>query len=314
MINQFNLHYNNLKDNFLNELSTLGTKPGTIKLYNTALNHLLSLVESQKISSLNEITSETIQSFAYFLYENKKDNKQRFSSKTQFNYLLFVKKFFLWLVKEKHLTLNPATPIALPKVRTKQSMNFFTSSELQTFYGAIEEKNIIHQRNKIIFKTYYALGLRLAELINLKTADLFLSDRYIIIRKTKTSEERSVPLSFKTASLLKIYTEEIRTQLEKISVPYLFLTKTGKKMASPYVTVEFKKILKKSGINKHLSVHAFRYSIATHLLENGMDIRYIQKFLGHKNIDTTRQYTKVSIENLREVVNTYHPSMRKQNE
>ena len=185
-----------------------------------------------------------------------------------------------------------------------------TVAERDQFFISLTSEMLHKKRNRIIYELYYSLGLRLAELINLEITDLNFEDGYVLIRNTKNKESRSVPIVPNTIQLLQSYLMEIRPELDKKKSPFLFLSVNGNKMEHPNITTDFKQSIEVAGLTKKLSIHSLRYSIATHLLDNGMDIRYVQRFLGHRSINTTKGYTKVTMQTLRHVVDTFHPSMK----
>lgn len=298
---------------FLSCLQAAGLKQGTIKRYHEALRLFHNeILKHYHITKLQNVAADTIQNFMYYLYGRKKqDGSPHYSKKVQLNYLLFIKKFFAYLVREKVIHFNPTVYTLLPKIERTIKFNFFTREELRKFFNAIPITTIVEVRNRIMFEMYYSLGLRQNELLSLKTLDINLDDGYVLISETKTGEQRNLPLIPSIKNILEYYINKLRPVFEKKKSPFLFLSVKGKQMKCPYVSTYFQSIIKKTDIEKRLTIHAFRYSIATHLLENGMDIRYVQKFLGHNDINTTQGYTKVSIQSLKYVVNTFHPVMKK---
>ena len=301
---------------FLEEREAAGLKPRSLDLYRRTLALFLTTLHRRNVQSAEEITAQDVQAHIIFLYEKKtKSGSRHFSRATQAYHVLFLKKFFAFLVHEKAIEKNPAVHINPPRARKSARLNLFTPDELARFFAAMPLGAVVEARNRVIFELYYSAGLRLGEIIHMKNACLNLEDSFLAVRQTKTGEDRSVPLVTYAAKWLAYYLAHIRPRLDRNhTAPWLFLSLKGKQLSDVYLSEYFKKILAQSGIQKKLTIHAFRYSIATHLLDSGLDVRYIQKFLGHKRLDTTQRYTKVNIARLREIVNTCHPDMKQRRE
>ena len=218
-----------------------------------------------------------------------------------------MKGFFSYLTAEKYLEINPAEQIEAPKLSRKIPV-FLTKAEVQEFLGAIDLSHPQGSRNLAIFEMLYACGLRVSEILQLRLSDLFLSEGFIrVIGKGKKT--RLVPIGPYSIKRLEGYLEnrvsEYQPQLQYEDV--LFLNRRGKSLTRAMIFTLTKQIVEKTRIKKEISPHTFRHCSATHLLENGADLRAIQLMLGHESITTTEIYLHSSVEKLRDTIEKLHP-------
>jgi len=159
-----------------------------------------------------------------------------------------------------------------------------------------------------MIEVLYGCGLRVSELIDLKISNINFKESYLKV-EGKGDKSRFVPLAAYTSKLIKEYIKEIRSKykINKKCEDILFLNSRGSSMSRVIVFIIIKELTEKAGINKKISPHTFRHSFATHLLQNGADLRYIQEMLGHSSITTTEIYTHLKNEELRDVILNYHP-------
>jgi Site-specific recombinase XerD len=164
------------------------------------------------------------------------------------------------------------------------------------------------ERNRAILETLYGCGLRVSELINLKISDLFFDEGFIKVTG-KGDKQRFVPIGAITIKYINIYRKQIRSHqdIQPLFNDTLFLNRRGKSLTRAMIFQIVKDLSEKSGIKKKISPHTFRHSFATHLLENGADLRAIQQMLGHESITTTEIYTHIDKSHLSKIINQYHP-------
>jgi integrase/recombinase XerD len=218
-----------------------------------------------------------------------------------------MKGFFSYLTAEKYLEVNPAEQIEAPKLSRKIPV-FLTKSEVQEFLGAIDLSHPQGSRNLAIFEMLYACGLRVSEILQLRLSDLFLSEEFIRVIG-KGQKTRLVPIGPYSIKRLEGYLEnrvsEYQPQPQYEDV--LFLNRRGKSLTRAMIFTLTKQIVEKTRIKKEISPHTFRHCFATHLLENGADLRAIQLMLGHESITTTEIYLHSSVEKLRDTIEKLHP-------
>ena len=164
------------------------------------------------------------------------------------------------------------------------------------------------ERNRAIIETLYSCGLRVSELTNLKISDLFFEEGFIKVTG-KGDKQRFIPISPLTQKYINLYKDQVRVAM-KIEAAFndtLFLNRRGKQLTRAMIFTIVKTLGEKAEIQKNISPHTFRHSFATHLLENGADLRAIQMMLGHESITTTEIYMHVDTSHLKEVINKFHP-------
>jgi len=211
------------------------------------------------------------------------------------------------LIFENYMTINPLELIESPKIGRKLP-DTLSTEEIDTLISSIDLATPQGERNRAIIETLYSCGLRVSELTNLKISDLFFEEGFIKVTG-KGNKQRFVPISSLTQKYIKLYKDTIRpkTPIIEEHQDTLFLNRRGRQLTRAMIFTIVKQLTEKAGINKIISPHTFRHSFATHLLENGADLRAIQLMLGHESITTTEIYMHVDKSHLSKVINTYHP-------
>ena len=218
-----------------------------------------------------------------------------------------MKGFFSYLTAEKYLEVNPSEQIEAPKLSKKIPV-FLTKNEVQEFLSTIDLSHPQGSRNLAIFEMLYACGLRVSEILQLRLSDLFLSEGFIRVIG-KGQKTRLVPIGTYSIKRLEGYLENRVSvyQPQSLYEDVLFLNRRGKSLTRAMIFTLTKQIVEKTRIKKEISPHTFRHCFATHLLENGADLRAIQLMLGHESITTTEIYLHSSVEKLRDTIEKLHP-------
>ncbi|MCS3532350.1 site-specific tyrosine recombinase XerD [Chryseobacterium sp. JUb7] len=245
-------------------------------------------------------------------YENLQEyifnlSKQKFSERSQARWISSIKAFFKFLLEDEYREDNPAALLEGPKLGLYLP-DTLSLLDINRIISAIEVGSDLGKRNQCIIEVLYGCGLRVSELIDLKISNINFKEQYIKVNG-KGNKTRFVPLADYTAELLESYIQEVRAN-NKINKKYedtLFLNSRGTSMSRVIVFLIIKELTDKAGVSKKISPHTFRHSFATHLLQNGADLRYIQEMLGHSSITTTEIYTHLKTEELRDVILSYHP-------
>ena len=245
-------------------------------------------------------------------YENLQEyifnlSKQKFSERSQARWISSIKAFFKFLLEDEFREDNPAALLEGPKLGLYLP-DTLSLHDINKIITAIEVDTDLGKRNQSIIEVLYGCGLRVSELIDLKISNINFREQYIKVNG-KGNKTRFVPLADYTAELLESYIKDVRSK-GKINKKYedtLFLNSRGTSMSRVIVFLIIKELTDKAGVNKKISPHTFRHSFATHLLQNGADLRYIQEMLGHSSITTTEIYTHLKTEELRDVILSYHP-------
>ncbi len=244
----------------------------------------------------------------HFLFELSQENKAK---TTLHRHLSTLKSFFKFLHKKRHITHNPLdlmsslkVPKSLPKSITKEELNrFLTMPDTSSYLGL---------RDRVIMELFYSSGLRLSELAQLNINDVDTSTRLVKVLG-KGNKMRLVPITSSVCELITLYLNDPRRHLDepthqKAKEPQaVFLNKWGTRLSMRSIDRFFKQYLQGSGLAAKITPHALRHTIATHLLENGMDLKSIQTLLGHTNLGTTTIYTQVSTKLKKDVYDKAHP-------
>jgi len=247
------------------------------------------------------ISYEDIQQYIFLL------SKQKFSERSQARWISSIKAFFKYLVEDEIREDNPATLLEGPKLGLYLP-DTLSLPDINKIINAIEVSTDLGKRNQCIIEVLYGCGLRVSELIELKISNINFNEKFIKVTG-KGDKTRLVPLADYTSELLKNYIQDVRSKnkVNKKHKDCLFLNSRGTSMSRVIVFLIIKELTDKAGVNKKISPHTFRHSFATHLLQNGADLRYIQEMLGHSSITTTEIYTHLKTEELRDVILNYHP-------
>jgi len=278
-----------------------GLSENTLVNYGLDLQAFQHFLNEKKIAeSPINCSSETIK---LFIYETAKV----LSPHTQARRISGLRGFFDYLVFEKYRNTNPTDLIEAPKLGRKLP-DVLSLEEIELLVDAIDLGHPQGHRNRAILESLYGSGLRVSELINLNLSNLFFKES--LIRVTgKGNKQRLVPMGRIAKKYLKIYVEELRS-LQKIATDHqdiVFLNRNGKGLTRQMIFTLIRSLAAKTSIQKKIGPHTFRHSFATHLLENGADLRTIQLLMGHESITTTEVYTHLDTQHLRAVVERFHP-------
>ena len=278
-----------------------GLAANSIANYVLDVEKLMLFLEEKSLSiAPNIIQKETVQQF---IYEIAKTVNPR----SQARIISGLKSFFSYLIFEKYREDNPMDLIESPKIGRKLP-DTLSEQEIDNIISAIDLSKPEGERNRAILETLYGCGLRVSELINLKISDLYFDEDFIKVTG-KGNKQRFVPISSVNKKYISSYKNEIRVhqKIQKGFDDILFLNRRGKQLTRAMIYTIIKQIAEKISLQKNISPHTFRHSFATHLLENGADLRAIQQMLGHKSITTTEVYMHVNRSHLAEVMQNFHP-------
>jgi integrase/recombinase XerD len=278
-----------------------GLSKNTITNYSLDLEKLVGFLEEKEINAKPEqIDKETIQQFVY-------EVAKTMNPRSQARIISGLKGFFNYLVFEDYRQDNPLDLIETPKIGRKLP-DTLSVDEINQLIGAIDLSRDEGERNRAILETLYGCGLRVSELINLRLSDLYFEEDFILVTG-KGNKQRFVPISDINKKYINIYRKEVRVHLaiQKDHEDFVFLNRRGKQLTRAMIFTIIKQLAEKIGLKKNISPHTFRHSFATHLLENGADLRAIQQMLGHESITTTEVYMHVNRKHLTKVLNDFHP-------
>ncbi|HEV8660148.1 MAG TPA: site-specific tyrosine recombinase XerD [Thermoanaerobaculia bacterium] len=219
--------------------------------------------------------------------------------------LAAIRGMFRFLVAERHLKHDPSENVENPKLWTTLPKSL-QPSEVESLLRAPDRTTPEGLRDAAMLELLYATGLRVSELIHVKVEDLVM-DAGFLRTIGKGSKERVVPFGDVARDTIVMYLEQGRPELVKRADPHLFLSSRGRAMSRQSFWMKIVRYARQAGIKPHISPHVLRHSFATHLLENGADLRSVQMMLGHSDISTTQIYTHVSRARLQKMYERYHP-------
>ncbi|MFN8274414.1 MAG: site-specific tyrosine recombinase XerD [Flavobacteriaceae bacterium] len=278
-----------------------GLSNNTIENYTFDILRLTNYLSEFKINvSPIQISAEILQQF---IYEISKE----LNARSQARIISGLKSFFSYLIFEDYRSDDPLALIESPRIGRKLP-DTLSISEIDSLISAIDLSKPEGERNRAILETLYGCGLRVSELTELKISDLFFDEGFVKITG-KGSKQRFVPIGSTTQRYINIYQQQIRSHLtvKKGSEDILFLNRRGSKLTRAMIFTIIRDLAKDIGLEKVISPHTFRHSFATHLLENGADLRSIQMMLGHESITTTEVYVHLDRRHLAHMVNQFHP-------
>jgi integrase/recombinase XerD len=309
MIFQFNYYiirtmkntlHNDYLDSFIDNIwAEQGLSKNTLISYEHDIKGFLLYLQKHNISIIS-VEQSDINSFVSIRFS------KGISSRSNMRLISSLKKFFLYLLSHNIIKKNPAEDIESPK-NIKSLPHTLDVDNVDKLLSAPDLKNRIGVRDKAMLELLYACGLRVSELVNLKLSQVMMESSYLRVMG-KGSKERIIPINDYAVSFLKNYIDEYRSDfsINKKSNS-LFLTNRGKEMTRQSFWNIIKKYALKAGIHEHLSPHTLRHAFATHMINNGADLRVVQILLGHNDLATTQLYTHIAKNELKEIHCKNHP-------
>ncbi|MBT2698866.1 site-specific tyrosine recombinase XerD [Bacillus sp. ISL-40] len=277
-----------------------GSAKNTIMAYERDLkNYLHYLINVESVHSLNDVQRVHIVHFLRFLKEQGK------SSKTLARHIASVRAFHQFLLRAKATDQDPSVQIETPRLE-RSLPNVLSLQEVEILLDAPNTQDHFGIRDKAMLELLYATGIRVSELIGLEIDNIQLTMGFV---RCNGNKERIIPIGRAAADAIKHYLEYGRPRFTsaKQQNHALFLNHQGKQLTRQGFWKILKKLAREAGIDKELTPHTLRHSFATHLLENGADLRAVQEMLGHADISTTQIYTHVSKTKLKDVYSKFHP-------
>jgi integrase/recombinase XerD len=278
-----------------------GLSKNTVANYTFDLERLSKFMVENEISiSPEKINEETIQQFIYSV-------SKEVNPRSQARIISGLKSFFSYLIFEDYRSDNPMELIEAPRLGRKLP-DTLSIDDIDNLIAAIDLSTPEGERNRAILETLYGCGLRVSEITTLKISDLFFDEGFIKITG-KGNKQRFVPIANSTQNYIELYRISIRNHLD-ISKGFedtLFLNRRGKQLTRAMIFTIIKTLAIKINLQKNISPHTLRHSFATHLLENGADLRSIQMMLGHESITTTEIYVHLDRKHLTQIINSFHP-------
>ena len=274
---------------------------------NSVVSYVLDMEKLLRFLSIHQLTdtplSITADTLRTFIYEESKQLKARSQSRL----ISSLKCFFKYLMFENYREDYPMEYMDTPKFGMRLP-DTLSVEEIDRLIAGIDLSTDEGHRNRAIIETLYGCGLRVSELVSLRLSDLFFEEGFVRVLG-KGNKQRLVPIGAHTQKEINNYVLHQRKKVPEVKefADIVFLNRRGKQLTRAMIFTIIKRAAEAIGLAKQISPHTFRHSFATHLLENGANLRAIQLMLGHESITTTEIYTHVEHSYLSQVINTYHP-------
>lgn len=274
-----------------------------------AIQRFILWCDERSIAKPVDITRPVLERYQRTLYQYRKSNGAPLSVIAQLGLLNALVAWFRWMVRQNHLLHNPAADLQLPKKPQALPKTLLTVQQVETILNQADPTTLLGVRNRAIMEVFYSTGIRRMEMLHLKQYDLDTEHGTLMIRQGKGRKDRFLPIGQRACKWADKYLLEVRPQiLSGFDDQTLFLDDFGAPMSARFVGDLMRRHVEAIGITTPGACHLFRHAMATHMLENGADIRFIQAMLGHANLETTQLYTQVSISKLKEIHTATHPA------
>jgi integrase/recombinase XerD len=295
---------------YLEYLQVRGFSDDTCIRHDGSVRNFAAWCEGRGLDTPQQITKPVLERYQKHLYYYRKShNGEPLSFSSQKTILIALKSFFRWLTQQNYLLYNPASELVMPKPPRQLPRTILSVETLQDVLRLPDLDTPNGLRDRVVLEVLYGTAMRRTELITLRIYDVDFKRDVLVIRHGKGNKDRVLPLTQRVKVWLEKYLETARGHLQgPLDDARLFLTDYGEPFSSHQLGALVKRYLKRAGVDAVGSCHLFRHAAATHMLENGADIRFIQTLLGHDDLNSTQIYTHVSVEKLRDVLNATHPA------
>ncbi len=293
---------------YLLQCKVQGISPDTLRRRDSALRRFIAWCEEWGVDDPREVTKPLIDRYQRYLFYYRKSDGEPLSPGSQHVILSPIKGWFSWLTRENYLLYNPASEMVLPRKPKRLPRSLLTIEEVRQVLAVPDLQTPEGLRDRAILELLYPTGIRRAELCHLRIDSLDHQRRTVFVKGGKGNKDRYVPMGEQAHGWVMRYQTEVRPRLlVDPAEQQLFLTDYGEPFKGSYLSALVKRHITQAGIEVTGSCHLFRHAMATHMLENGADVRFIQAMLGHEDLNTTQIYTQVSITKLSEIHALTHP-------
>jgi integrase/recombinase XerD len=307
-----------LKDRYISWMIATRYADETVRGQHHDLEFFYRYLAMQGVLRIADVTTELLEAYSLWLRErpNAYHAGKTIATNTVYYRIHAAKQFFKWLAQNMIVLQDPAEDLELPRFTRGLPQVILTQEEARRLLDAPDLRSPVGYRDKAVLEVVYATGIRSGELRKLKVSDFDAKARTLFVHQGKGGKDRIIPLPARAAGYLAEYLDKVRPRFAKRMKGgddgTLFLNFTGGRLNKrDQLRAMFDRCCKPAGIDKHVTCMVLRHSIATHLLENGMGLRYIQEFLGHEDMRTTTLYSKVTLKGLRKHYNKHHPKERR---
>mgnify|MGYP000654552256 CR=1 FL=1 len=296
-------------EQYLESLAVKNYTPDTIEGRRDSLKTFVLWAHDRDLVTPESVSKTMLESYQRHLWRWRKPNGKPLGISTQRQRLSTLKDFFAYLTKQNHIPANPASEIELPRQEKRLPQEALSLQQVRAVLNVPDIRDPLGLRDRCMLETFYSTGIRRSELAKLEITDLNRDRQTLQVRQGKGRKDRVVPVGERALHWLEKYLDEVRPRLLlDANERALFVTSYGEAFNPDVISRMVSKFIKQADMGKEGSCHLLRHSCATHMLEGGADIRFIQQLLGHEKLETTAIYTQVSIEQLKAVHSKTHPA------
>ena len=293
-------------------MAVAGYSPQTVRGRRQAIGKFIAWADERGIDDPRQVTRPMIERYQRHLFYYRKSDGRPLTVGMQVQYLAAIKLWFKWLMRAHHILANPASELELPRAPKRLPGRILSQAEVQAVLRQAEPATAQGLRDRALLELLYATGLRRSEAASLEVYDADMVRGVLWVRRGKGGRQRVVPLGSRAAAWLEQYLRESRPELLAGDTKALFVNDYGQPIPSDLVARKVSRYMEFAGLVKGGATHLLRHACATHMLEGGADIRFIQQLLGHEKLETTAIYTHVTIEQLQSVHARCHPAESRQ--
>ncbi len=288
----------------------------TVKARRIEVGYFIDWCEERSISRPDEVTRGFLERYRQHIFQyRRKTDGAPLSHQTHSKRLISVRAFFQWLARQHHLLYNPASELELPRQQQRLPRHILSVAEVERVLNACDTSEPLGLRDRAMLETLYSTGLRRAEITSLRVDDVDFNRGTVFVHQGKGAKDRVVPIGERACRWIEKFLFKVRPELVDVGDDgSLFLAKHGAGMQAKQLSVIVRSAIAAAKLERfqdthpNAACHLLRHACATHMLENGADIRYIQALLGHADLSTTEVYTRVSIQQLKAVHEKTHPA------
>jgi integrase/recombinase XerD len=304
-----------MMERHLEDLRVRNYSEYTIKNRKVHIGFFIQWCRDRGLTEPTEVTRPILEHYQRYLFHYRQKNGNPLTFRSQLARLVPLRVWFRWMARQRHILHNPASELELPRLEHRLPKAILSISEMEQVLAQPDINDPLGLRDRALMETLYSTGMRRLELANLKLYDLDTERGTVTIRQGKGKKDRVIPIGARAAAWIEKYIRESRPQLVVEPDDHtVFLSNAGEPFCLDHLSDLVRAHVDSANIGKRGACHLFRHSMATLMLENGADIRYIQQMLGHADLKTTQIYTQVSIRQLKLIHAATHPAAALQKE
>ena len=303
----------NLIPTFFEWLRVHNYSEQTVINRNKYLKAFIAWAKDRGIEQPADVTRPVLERYQRYLHLYRQRNGNPIAVRTQICHIAAIRSFFKWLTRERYIASNPASELILPRKEFRLPGNVLSHPQVEKVLSMPDTKDPFGVRDRAIMETFYSCGIRRMELIHLTPQDLDRERGLVLVRLGKGKKDRIVPIGERALLWIDKYMQEVRPLLlvsHQVDDP-LFLSDKGKQLKPNFLSQMVGRYVEASGVRQYGACHLFRHAMATGMLDNGADVRFVQEMLGHANLQTTAIYTHVAVAKLKQIHEATHPAKMK---